>query len=175
MASTTQPTDLIGKTSQRLFSEASEWIPGGVNSPVRAWSRLGGNPVVIDHGQGSQIWDVDGRQYTDYVLSWGPLIHGHAHPKVVQAVCDAAAKGLSFGAPTKNETTLAKLLCQALPSCEQVRMVNSGTEATMSALRLARAATKRDLIIKCDGCYHGHADHLLVAAGSRRRHLWQSR
>ena len=157
---------LIGKKSQRLFGEAATWIPGGVNSPVRAWSRLGGNPVVIDHGQGSQIWDVDGRQYTDYVLSWGPLIHGHAHPKVVQAVCEAAEKGLSFGAPTKHETTLAKLLCEALPSCEQVRMVNSGTEATMSALRLARAATGRDLIIKCDGCYHGHADHLLVAAGS---------
>jgi glutamate-1-semialdehyde 2,1-aminomutase len=166
MAPDTQTSDLIGKKSQRLFGEAAQWIPGGVNSPVRAWSRLGGNPVLIDHGHGSQIWDVDERQYTDYVLSWGPLIHGHAHPKVVQAVCDAAAKGLSFGAPTTHETALAKLLCEALPSCEQVRMVNSGTEATMSALRLARAATGRDLIIKCDGCYHGHADHLLVAAGS---------
>ncbi|TVR17799.1 MAG: glutamate-1-semialdehyde-2,1-aminomutase [Planctomycetota bacterium] len=155
-----------GSRSHTLFKEAQRWIPGGVNSPVRGWSRLGGKPPVIQRGEGPCIIDVDGKHYIDYVLSWGPLLHGHAHPKVVRAVQDAAQHGLSFGAPTGAETTIAKLLCTALPSMEQVRMVNSGTEATMSALRLARAATGRDLIIKCEGCYHGHADHLLVAAGS---------
>ncbi len=137
-----------------------------MNSPVRAWSRLGGQPAFIKQGAGAWITDVDDRRYVDYVLSWGPLLHGHAHPQVIEAVTKAAASGLSFGAPTEAETELAELLCTALPSMDQVRLVNSGTEATMSALRLARAATGRDLIIKCDGCYHGHADFLLVAAGS---------
>jgi glutamate-1-semialdehyde 2,1-aminomutase len=149
-----------------LFAEAKRRIPGGVNSPVRAFNRLGGEPPIIVQGQGAYLIDADGRRYIDYVLSWGPLIVGHAHPKVVKAVQKAATKGLSFGASTPSETELASLICQALPGMDQVRLVSSGTEATMSALRLARAATGRDLIIKCDGCYHGHADHLLVAAGS---------
>ncbi|TVR45973.1 MAG: glutamate-1-semialdehyde-2,1-aminomutase [Planctomycetota bacterium] len=159
-------TELSGLRSRRLFAEARRWIPGGVNSPVRAWGRLGGEPPLIERGEGPCLIDEDGRHYIDYVLSWGPLLHGHAHPKVLAAVSEAAQRGLSFGAPTRHETALAKVLTEALPGCEQVRMVNSGTEATMSALRLARAATGRDLIIKCEGCYHGHADHLLVAAGS---------
>lgn len=157
---------LIGPRSRALFAAAQKVIPGGVNSPVRAWSRLGGKPPIIESGEGAWVTDADGRRYVDYVLSWGPLLHGHANPKVLRAVTEAAAKGLSFGAPTAGETELAKLLCSAFPGMQRVRMVNSGTEATMSALRLARAATGRDLIIKCDGCYHGHADHLLVAAGS---------
>ena len=157
---------LTGRRSQAAFTEARKSIPGGVNSPVRAWSRLGGQPPIIDHGEGAWLTDVDGKAYVDYVLSWGPLILGHSHPKVVKAVTEAAARGLSFGAPTKAETELAELICSAFPGMQQVRLVNSGTEATMSALRLARAATGRDLIIKCDGCYHGHADYLLVAAGS---------
>ena len=140
--------------------------PVGSTLPVRAWSRLGGKPPVIARGEGAWLEDVDGRRYVDYVLSWGPLIHGHAHPAIVKAITETAAKGTSFGAPTGAETALADLIRSALPGCQQVRMVSSGTEATMSALRLARAATGRDLIIKCDGCYHGHADHLLVAAGS---------
>ena len=159
-------TQIPGPRSQRAFNAARKRIPGGVNSPVRAWARLGGKPVVIKQGAGAWITDLDDKHYVDLVLSWGPLLHGHAHPKVIKAVTAAAAKGLSFGAPTAAETTIAELLCKALPGMQRVRMVNSGTEATMSALRLARAATGRDLIIKCDGCYHGHADHLLVAAGS---------
>jgi glutamate-1-semialdehyde 2,1-aminomutase len=155
-----------GPKSRAAFSAAKKRIPGGLTSPVRAWARLGGKPPVIRKGAGAWVTDLDGRHYLDYVLSWGPLIHGHAHPAVVKAVTQAAVLGLSFGAPTAAETELAELLCSALPGMQQVRMVNSGTEATMSALRLARAATGRDLIIKCDGCYHGHADHLLVAAGS---------
>ena len=157
---------LSGPKSQAAFAAASQRIPGGVNSPVRAWSRLGGQPAFIKRGEGAWITDVDGKRYVDYVLSWGPLLHGHAHPTVIEAVTKAAKHGLSFGAPTEQETALAELLCNALPSMDKVRLVNSGTEATMSALRLARAATGRDLIIKCDGCYHGHADFLLVAAGS---------
>lgn len=157
---------LSGEKSQVAFAAASERIPGGVNSPVRAWSRLGGQPAFIKRGEGAWITDVDGNRYVDYVLSWGPLLHGHAHPQVIEAVSKAAKHGLSFGAPTERETELAELLCDALPSMDQVRLVNSGTEATMSALRLARAASGKDLIIKCDGCYHGHADYLLVAAGS---------
>lgn len=157
---------LSGEKSQAAFRRASEHIPGGVNSPVRAWSRLGGQPAFIKRGEGAWITDIDGRRYVDYVLSWGPLLHGHAHPQVIDAVNDAAQAGLSFGAPTERETELAELLCDALPSMDMVRLVNSGTEACMSALRLARAATGRDIIVKCDGCYHGHADYLLVAAGS---------
>ena len=161
-----QHTQLVGPRSQKAFSDAQKHIPGGVNSPVRAWSRLGGQPPLIDHGEGAWLYDIDGKAYVDYVLSWGPLIHGHAHPKVLDAVSKAAAKGLSFGAPTTAETELAQLVSGAFVGMEQVRFVNSGTEATMSALRLARAATGRELIVKCDGCYHGHADYLLVAAGS---------
>ena len=156
----------VGPRSQDIFTRSQERIPGGVNSPVRAWSRLGGVPAVIASASGSRLVDVDQREYIDYVLSWGPLINGHAHPAVVEAVQQAAAKGTSFGAPTEAEYELADLICSALPGMEQLRLVNSGTEATMSALRLARAATGRDLVVKCVGCYHGHADHLLVAAGS---------
>jgi glutamate-1-semialdehyde 2,1-aminomutase len=157
---------LSGPKSRLAFAAASRVIPGGVNSPVRAWKRLGGAPPVIASGSGSRITDLDGRSYIDYVLSWGPLLHGHAHPRVLRAVTAAAQRGLGFGAPTLGETALAELLVQALPSVQQVRLVSSGTEACMSALRLARAATGRDLAIKFDGCYHGHADHFLVAAGS---------
>ncbi|MCS6970846.1 MAG: glutamate-1-semialdehyde 2,1-aminomutase [Planctomycetota bacterium] len=159
-------TSLAGPRSRRAFAAACQWIPGGVNSPVRAWKRLGGQPLVIAAGRGSRLHDLDGRAYIDYVLSWGPLILGHAHPRVVRALSAAAERGVSFGAPTEAETRLASVLCQALPSMEQVRLVNSGTEACMSALRLARAATGRRLVIKFDGCYHGHADAFLVAAGS---------
>jgi len=141
-------------------------IPGGVNSPVRAWQRLGGMPLVIRSGQGAYLTDADGRRYLDYVLSWGPLLHGHAAPRVVRAVRAAARLGMGFGAPTRAETTMAELLRGALPGLDLVRLVSSGTEACMSALRVARAATGRSLVLKCDGCYHGHADPLLVAAGS---------
>jgi glutamate-1-semialdehyde 2,1-aminomutase len=157
---------VAGPQSRRLFAAAKRVIPGGVNSPVRAFKRLGGEPPIIMRGKGSRVFDADGKSYIDYVLSWGPLIAGHAHPAVVKAVHQAAKLGLSFGASTPSETTLATLISRAVPSMQNVRLVNSGTEATMSALRLARAATGRDLIIKCDGCYHGHADYLLVAAGS---------
>lgn len=162
----TDPVPRTGRRSVTAFSAAAEVIPGGVNSPVRAWKRLGGRPALIRRGAGAWIEDLDGVRRIDYVLSWGPLIAGHAHPRVVAAVQSAAASGLSFGAPTPGETELATLIRTALPSMQQLRLVSSGTEATMSALRLARAATGRDLIIKCAGCYHGHADHLLVAAGS---------
>ncbi len=160
------PKPIAGPRSRRLFAAACRVIPGGVNSPVRAWKRLGGQPPIIACGKGSRIQDADGRWYIDCILSWGPLIHGHAHPAVIRAVSVAARRGLGFGAPTAAETELADLLCKALPSMDQVRLVTSGTEACMSALRLARAATGRELIVKCDGCYHGHADPLLVAAGS---------
>ena len=155
-----------GPRSRRIFQRAQTLMPGGVNSPVRAFGRLGGEPPVIAEGAGAWMTDEDGQKYVDFVLSWGPLLHGHAHPKILTAVQEAAAKGTSFGAPTKAENDLAALLIDAVPSIEKVRLVNSGTEATMSALRLARAATGRSLVVKCDGCYHGHADHLLVAAGS---------
>lgn len=156
------------KTSQSdtLFQSAQQLIPGGVNSPVRAFRSVGGTPRFIDRGQGAFIWDVDGNRYLDYVLSWGPLILGHAHAAVVQAIVETAARGTSFGAPTRLENELAELVIQTVPSVEMVRFVNSGTEACMSALRLARACTERDKIIKFAGCYHGHADTLLVQAGS---------
>lgn len=157
---------VTGPRSRALFTAARRVIPGGVNSPVRAWKRLGGHPPVLTRGSGAWVEDADGRRYVDYVLSWGPLIHGHAHRATVAAVRAAAVRGLTFGAPTPGEAELAELVVSAFPGMEQVRFVNSGTEATMSALRLARAATGRDLVIKCDGGYHGHADHLLVAAGS---------
>ena len=165
-AAVTATAPLTGPKSQALFAAAQQVIPGGVNSPVRAWKRVGGNPPIITSGTGAWITDADRRRYVDYVLSWGPLLHGHAHPAVVKAVQQAAAKGLGFGAPTPGEAVLAQTLIDAFPSIEQVRLVSSGTEACMSALRLARAATGKEVVIKCDGCYHGHADHLLVAAGS---------
>jgi glutamate-1-semialdehyde 2,1-aminomutase len=152
--------------SENLFAKAQEFIPGGVNSPVRAWQAVGGTPFLVAKAAGSRIFDVDGNSFLDYVCSWGPLILGHAHPKVVAAVQEAAARGISFGAPSPGEVDLAELLCRALPSLEMVRLVTSGTEACMSALRLARGATGRSLVVKFDGCYHGHADSFLVAAGS---------
>lgn len=152
--------------SERDFELASSVIPGGVNSPVRAARAVDRNPVFVERGQGSHLWDVDGNEYVDYVGSWGPLICGHAHPEVVEALCHAAQRGSTFGAPTEAETALAAEICKAYPAISKVRLVNSGTEATMSALRLARAATGRDYVIKFEGCYHGHADSLLVKAGS---------
>jgi glutamate-1-semialdehyde 2,1-aminomutase len=149
-----------------LFQEAQTLFPGGVNSPVRAFRAVGGQPLFIDQGEGPYLYDVDGNRYIDYVLSWGPLITGHAHPSVVKAIQDAAIKGTSYGAPSPLEIELARRIMDFMPNIEMVRFVNSGTEATMSALRLARAYTKRDKIIKFDGCYHGHADMLLVQAGS---------
>jgi glutamate-1-semialdehyde 2,1-aminomutase len=152
--------------SQQLFVQAQQLIPGGVNSPVRAWGAVGMSPRFIARAQGSQITDVDGNTFLDFVGSWGPMIVGHAHPQVLEALRQAAAGGTSYGAPTPAEVALAELLVAAVPSLEMVRLVNSGTEATMTAIRLARAATGRDLIIKFDGGYHGHADTLLVQAGS---------
>ena len=154
------------KRSQRLFQHAQHLIPGGVNSPVRAFRSVGGTPPFIQRGKGALVWDADGRSYIDYVGSWGPLILGHAHPEVIRAVQQAAERGLSFGAPTEQEVEMAELLCKLVPSLEQVRLVSSGTEATMSAIRLARGFTGRSKIIKFEGCYHGHADSLLVKAGS---------
>jgi glutamate-1-semialdehyde 2,1-aminomutase len=149
-----------------LFQEAQKLLPGGVDSPVRAFRAVGGQPLFIDCGSGPYLYDVDGNRYIDYVLSWGPLITGHAHPNVVQAIQAAAMKGTSYGAPSPLEIELAKRVMEFLPGIEMIRFVNSGTEATMSALRLARAYTKRDKIVKFEGCYHGHADLLLVQAGS---------
>ncbi|MHB0913703.1 MAG: glutamate-1-semialdehyde 2,1-aminomutase [Armatimonadota bacterium] len=152
--------------SRRIYAEACKLIPGGVNSPVRSFSAVGGDPVVLARGSGSRVWDVDGNEYTDYICSWGPLILGHSPEEVVDAVCRAAARGTSFGALTEQEVEFAQLLCSAVPCLEKVRLVNSGTEAVMSAIRLARAATGRDLIIKFEGGYHGHSDGLLSKAGS---------
>ena len=152
--------------SRALFERSLKRIPGGVNSPVRAFRAVGGTPVFFREGRGARLTDEDGRQYIDYVGSWGPLILGHAHPEVLAAVSAAAARGLSFGAPTALELEMAELLCTAMPSIEQVRLVSSGTEAVMSALRLARGYTGRSVIVKFEGCYHGHSDFLLVKAGS---------
>ncbi len=152
--------------SKDLFKKASALIPGGVNSPVRAFKAVGGNPLFIEKARGPRIYDADGNSYLDYVLSWGPMILGHAHPRVVKALKKAVEKGTSFGAPTALEIELAELVLKAYPSMDKVRMVNSGTEATMSAIRAARGFTGRDKIIKFEGCYHGHADGLLVKAGS---------
>ena len=152
--------------SQELFSQAQAYIPGGVNSPVRSFRSVSGIPRFIARGKGSHVWDIDGNEYVDYLCSWGPLILGHAHPEVVGAVKAAAEGGTSFGAPIQEEVELARLICRAFPSVEMVRLVNSGTEACMSAIRLARAYTERNKIIKFSGCYHGHADGLLVKAGS---------
>src|SRR4051812_19189003 len=152
--------------SEKLFAEALKYIPGGVNSPVRAFRAVGGQPFFVNRAQGAHVWDVDGKELIDYVGTWGPAILGHAHPKIISAVKAAADAGTSFGIPNPLEVTMAKLVCNAVPSVQKVRMCNSGTEACMSAIRLARGFTKRDKIIKFDGCYHGHADSLLVRAGS---------
>jgi glutamate-1-semialdehyde 2,1-aminomutase len=152
--------------NQQLFEQSQKLIPGGVNSPVRAFRSVGGTPVFFKRGQGAYVWDEDDRQYVDYVGSWGPMILGHAHPAVVEAVREAAGNSLSFGAPTARELEMAELLTRLVPSMEQVRLVSSGTEATMSAIRLARGFTGRSKILKFEGCYHGHADALLVKAGS---------
>ncbi len=153
-------------TSEQLFERAQRHIPGGVNSPVRAFKAVGGTPVFIDHSDGAYIYDCAGKRYTDYVLSWGPMIMGHNHPHVRDAVVRQSEKGLSFGAPTELEIQLADRICEIMPGMDMVRMVNSGTEATMSAIRLARGYTGRDTIVKFEGCYHGHSDSLLVKAGS---------
>ncbi|MHB1335598.1 MAG: glutamate-1-semialdehyde 2,1-aminomutase [Candidatus Humimicrobiaceae bacterium] len=152
--------------SANYYRKAKKYIPGGVNSPVRAFKSVGGEPVFMKRGNGSKIYDVDGNEYIDYVGSWGPLILGHLHPEVVEAITDTLATGISFGAPTKLETELAELIIDTVPSIEMVRMVNSGTEATMSALRLARGYTKKNKVVKFEGCYHGHADSFLIKAGS---------
>src|SRR5262245_12034178 len=152
--------------SRHLFDEARRIIPGGVNSPVRAFKAVGGDPLFFARGRGALLTDVDGNEYVDYVGSWGPLILGHAHPEIVREVAEAAQDGTSFGAPNPHEVELARRVVAAIPGIDRVRMVSSGTEATLSALRLARAFTGRDLIVKMEGCYHGHVDALLVKAGS---------
>ncbi len=154
------------KRSRELFEEAKKYIPGGVNSPVRAFKSVGDVPRFIERAKGSHIWDVDGNEYVDYVCSWGPMILGHAHPRVVEAIKEQSEKGTSYGAPTELEVELAKMIVELVPSVEKVRMVNSGTEATMSAIRLARGYTGRNKVIKFEGGYHGHVDSLLVKAGS---------
>lgn len=152
--------------SRQLFNQAKRYIPGGVNSPVRAFRSVGGCPLFIQRAKGAHVYDVDGHSFLDYVQSWGPMILGHAHSAVIKAIQRAAAEGTSYGAPTEKEIRLARLICEAFPSIDQVRLVSSGTEAVMSAIRVARGFTKRDGLLKFEGCYHGHADHLLVKAGS---------
>jgi len=152
--------------SETLFAQAQRHIPGGVNSPVRAFKAVGGTPRFFERAQGAYLWDADGQRYIDYMLSWGPMVAGHGHPHVLEAVTEALQNGLSFGAPTERETQLADKICARVPGLDMIRFVNSGTEATMSAIRLARAFTGRDKIIKFEGCYHGHSDSLLVKAGS---------
>ena len=152
------------RKSLAAWQKAQQFIPGGVNSPVRNFSKVGGHPRFIARGEGSKIYDIDGNEYIDYVASWGPLVLGHAHPSVVEAISAAAADGTSFGAPTTLETELAEIIVNAVPSIERVRLVNSGTEATMSAIRVARGYTGRDKILKIDGCYHGHVDYLLAVS-----------
>ena len=156
----------MGTRSEQLFAEAQKYIPGGVNSSVRAFKPVGGTPLFMEKGQGSRMWDADGKEYIDYVGSWGPLILGHAAPEVVEAIQETVANGTSFGTPTALETDMARLITELVPSVDQVRMCNSGTEATMSALRLARGYTNRDKVVKFEGNYHGHVDSLLVKAGS---------
>ena len=158
---------MISRTqSEQLFAEALKYIPGGVNSPVRAFRAVGGQPFFVNRAAGCKLWDVDGNELIDYVLTWGPAILGHAHPKIIAAVKAAAEQGTSFGVPNPLEVTMAKLICDLVPSVKKIRMTSSGTEACMSVIRLARGFTKRDKIIKFDGCYHGHVDSLLVRAGS---------
>jgi len=161
-----QQTVVSPMSNESLFSAAQSVIPGGVNSPVRAFKGVGGTPIFIDHAQGPYLWSADGKVYIDYVGSWGPMVLGHAHPEVLDTVHQAVNRGLSFGAPTEIETKMAERICEIMPSIEKVRMVSSGTEATMSAIRLARGFTGRDTIVKFEGCYHGHSDSLLVKAGS---------
>lgn len=156
----------MGDRSKQLFEEARRYLPGGVDSPVRSFKAVGGTPLFMERGEGCKIYDVDGREYIDYVCSWGPLILGHAHPAIVGALQAAVEKGTSYGAPTEKETVLARLIVEAMPSVDLVRFVNSGTEAAMVAIRMARGFTGRDKIVKFEGCYHGHADSLLVKAGS---------
>ncbi len=153
-------------TSESLFERAQRTIPGGVNSPVRAFRAVGGTPPFFERASGAYLWDADARRYIDYLGSWGPMVVGHTHPAVVEAVQEAASRALSFGAPTEGEIELAETICRLVPSIEQVRLVSSGTEATMTAIRLARGFTGRSAIVKFEGCYHGHADALLVKAGS---------
>ena len=160
------PTAVTLTQSEKMFNIAQNLMPGGVNSPVRAFKSVGGNPVFIDRANGAYLWDVDGNRYIDYVGSWGPMILGHAHPRVIERIRSVAEKGTSFGAPTALENELAQQVIDAVPSMEMVRFVNSGTEAVMSAIRLARAVTGRDKVVKFSGCYHGHVDELLVKAGS---------
>jgi glutamate-1-semialdehyde 2,1-aminomutase len=162
----TEVKNLEASASARLFAQARSLIPGGVNSPVRAFGRVGGEPFFVDRAEGALLHDVDGRAYFDYVMSWGALMLGHAHPAVTRAITEATARGTSYGAPSGSEVELAQIVVELVPSIEMVRFVNSGTEATMSAVRLARAATRRDLILKFNGCYHGHGDSFLVQAGS---------
>jgi glutamate-1-semialdehyde 2,1-aminomutase len=157
---------MVRNKSEALFAEALKYIPGGVNSPVRAFRAVGGQPFFVDKAKGAHIWDVDGNELIDYIGTWGPAILGHAYPKIISAIKAAADHGTSFGIPNPLEVTMAKLICEWVPSIQKVRMTNSGTEACMSAVRLARGFTKRDKIIKFDGCYHGHVDSLLVRAGS---------
>ena len=157
---------MIRSNSHNIFAAAQQLMPGGVNSPARAFGAVGGEPIVMDRAEGAYLFDVDGNRYIDYIGSWGPMILGHAHPDVVAAVSAAVPKGTSFGAPTAAENELAELIIEAVPSVEKVRLVNSGTEATMSAIRLARGFTRRDKVVKFSGNYHGHVDSLLVAAGS---------
>ncbi|MEJ2506610.1 MAG: aminotransferase class III-fold pyridoxal phosphate-dependent enzyme, partial [Ignavibacteriaceae bacterium] len=152
--------------SNKLFEEANKYIPGGVNSPVRAFQSVGGNPVFIVHGEGSKFVDIDGNEYIDYIGSWGPHLFGHNPPFIKEALLKAIEKGTSFGAPTELEVEMAKLITQLVPSVEMVRMVNSGTEATMSAVRAARGYTGKEKFIKFEGCYHGHSDYFLIKAGS---------
>src|SRR6478609_9105640 len=152
--------------NETLFERAQKVIPGGVNSPVRAFRAVGGTPIFFERASGPHLWDADGKRYIDYVGSWGPMVAGHTHPAVVEAVQAAAARALSFGAPTESEIELAEAICRLVPSMDMVRLVSSGTEATMTAIRLARGYTGRSLIVKFEGCYHGHADSLLVKAGS---------
>lgn len=152
--------------SKEAFAEALRYIPGGVNSPVRAFRSVGLTPYYVERAEGCRIYDIDGHSYIDYIGSWGPLILGHAHPAIIETIQQTAAKGTSFGAPTQLETEMAKLVCERVPSIEMIRMVNSGTEATMSALRLARGFTGRSKIVKFEGCYHGHADSLLIKGKS---------
>src|SRR6185369_7293637 len=157
---------MLRTKSEALFAAALKYLPGGVNSPVRAFRAVGGQPFFVNRASGSKVWDVDGNEYVDYVGTWGPAILGHAYPKIIKAVQTAAENGTSFGIPNPAEVTMGRLICSLVPSVQKVRMCNSGTEATMSAIRLARGFTKRDKILKFDGCYHGHADSLLVKAGS---------
>jgi len=156
----------MSQSSDKLFFEARQFIAGGVNSPVRSWQAVGGEPLFVREAKGCKIFDSDGKQYIDFVLAWGPMIIGHSHPEIVAAIFHTAQKGTCYGAPTAAETQMAKTICEAIPSIELIRMTSSGTEAVMTAIRVARSFTGRDLIVKFDGCYHGHADSLLVKAGS---------